>query len=460
MRITNTMMTNNMLLNINRNRTTMSLYEQQLSTGKVIQKPSEDPIVAVRALKFRTNVKELDQFKSNAEDASSWASVTEQAVTNVTDIAKRIRDLSVQATTDVMNIENRKNVITEIDELMEQFKMETNASYAGRHIFSGYQTDTPVVFVEASSDVYELTESFTSEDIESVQRVDNEEIIDVHRVRLGYKEIADITATGAQGLTAPAAPAVGLTMNMSPAVPPTTMWQSTDPGAYTPAVGTFNVLQDTGEIIFNAENVESTNDASYTGTATPIPDAFDFEYSKTDFKKGDLVPDHYFTGKNTSTTPDPTEFVLGTDEMLYQISFNQEIAVNTMANEVVTIDMVRDIEELIDTTTNIAADSSLTSELEMDLLGDMFDELLGKMDDHIDKLLNTVAGLGVKINRLDLTITRLEANTLNYTDLLSKNEDVNFAEVAIKMSSQETVYNASLQASAKIIQPSLLDFIG
>ena len=192
MRITNTMMTNNILLSINRNRETLSMYEQQLATGKKIQKPSDDPIVAVRALKFRTNVKEIEQYESNAEDAISWASVTEQAVANVTDIVKRIRELSVQATSDVMNVSNRKNVVTEINQLTDQFMTEANATYAGRHVFGGYKTNIPLVFKNDSTDTYELDQQFNASDIETTQRVVNDVIIDTNRIRLGYEGITSL----------------------------------------------------------------------------------------------------------------------------------------------------------------------------------------------------------------------------------------------------------------------------
>lgn len=441
MRITNTMMTNNILHNINRNKQTLSIYEEQLATGKKIQKPSDDPIVAVRALKFRTNIKEVDQYKSNSEDGISWCEVSEQAVANITDIMKRIRDLCVQAASDTMNIQNRKNTVTEVEQLMNQFMMEINASYAGRHVFGGYKTNVPVIFKEVSTDNYELTEHFSSDDVETVQRVVNDVIVDAHRIRLGYDEVdAPIDLTDLTSLPAFAGGVV--TMNSTDA----TVVGPPDVGPYAPVAGTINFLQDTGELVFNEADVAN------------IPATFDFEYSKNLFKKGDMVPDHYFDGRNTSTVP-VTTFTVDPEEILYQISYSQELAVNTMAYDVVTIDMARDIQELVKTTTAIAADSSLTSELEEDLLGDMFGHLLTGVNSHIDNLLDTRADIGVKINRLELTINRLSEDNLNFTELMSKNEDIDFAEVMVKMSSQDAVYNASLQASSQIIQPSLLDFI-
>ncbi|PKM67413.1 MAG: flagellar hook-associated protein 3 [Firmicutes bacterium HGW-Firmicutes-2] len=427
MRITNSMMTNNVLININRNRETLSLYETQMATGKKIQKPSDNPIVAIRALKFRNNVNEIKQYKTNAEDAISWAGVTEQSVTNVTEILKRVRDLSVQATSDILNIDNRKNVVTEIEQLMEQFMNEGNTTYAGRHVFSGYKTNMPLVFTETSGDTYELTQGFKATDVEKTKRVVDNEIIDVHRIRLGYTNISNPDTT-----------------TLIPPFTTVNTLNASDPGAMTPAIGEVNFIQDTGELIFHPDDVAS------------IPNPLDFTYEKTGFDKGDLMPEHYFVGQNLTTG---TVFNVNDEKMLYQISYSQQMSINTMGYDVIGIDLVRDIEELINATKSITADGTLTSALQEDLLGDVFNKLIGKMDKHIGKLLNTRAEIGGKINRLELTINRLSEDNLNFTDLLSKNEDVDYAEVIMKMAAQEMVYNASLAASAKIIQPTLLDFI-
>jgi flagellar hook-associated protein 3 FlgL len=61
MRITNNMLMNNMLSNLNTNLTRMSKYQNQLATGHKISLPSDDPIVASRALKLRTDVAEIEQ---------------------------------------------------------------------------------------------------------------------------------------------------------------------------------------------------------------------------------------------------------------------------------------------------------------------------------------------------------------------------------------------------------------
>ena len=81
MRITNSMMLNTNKSNINANKLTMDTLSTQLATQKKIQKPSEDPIVAIRSLRLRKSVSELEQYyEKNIEDAQSWLEVTESSV--------------------------------------------------------------------------------------------------------------------------------------------------------------------------------------------------------------------------------------------------------------------------------------------------------------------------------------------------------------------------------------------
>jgi flagellar hook-associated protein 3 FlgL len=67
--------------------------------------------------------------------------------------------------------------------------------------------------------------------------------------------------------------------------------------------------------------------------------------------------------------------------------------------------------------------------------------------------------VGVKANRLELTLNRIGDDTLNLKGLLSKNEDADMAEVIMNLKMQENVYQASLSGGARIIQPTLLDFL-
>lgn len=84
---------------------------------------------------------------------------------------------------------------------------------------------------------------------------------------------------------------------------------------------------------------------------------------------------------------------------------------------------------------------------------------LGNLDSKINDLLYTRATIGAKTNRLDLQKNRLESTQTSYTSLLSENEDADMAEVIMNLKMEENVYQASLAAGARIIQPSLVDFL-
>lgn len=87
------------------------------------------------------------------------------------------------------------------------------------------------------------------------------------------------------------------------------------------------------------------------------------------------------------------------------------------------------------------------------------DESITEIDETVSNVLSVRAKIGAKTNRLELNKNRLEDQTLSVTKLLSKNEDVDIAEVVIELKTRETVYQASLHAGARIIQPSLIDFL-
>lgn len=91
--------------------------------------------------------------------------------------------------------------------------------------------------------------------------------------------------------------------------------------------------------------------------------------------------------------------------------------------------------------------------------GNEIDENLTLLDEKLEDLLSSRAKIGAKVNRLELQKSRLESTQISYTGLLAENEDADIAEVIMNLKMQENVYRASLAAGARIIQPSLVDFL-
>lgn len=141
MRVTNAMMSNRMLTNISRNLGLLDKYNTQGSTGKKIQVPSDDPIVASRSLKFRTMLSETEQYVKNAADATSWIDATETVFSNMNKILEDMKGLMTQGSNDTYTTEDREKILKEYLSLLEQFEQELNSDYMGRSLFSGFKTD-------------------------------------------------------------------------------------------------------------------------------------------------------------------------------------------------------------------------------------------------------------------------------------------------------------------------------
>ena len=101
MRITNQMMVNSSISNIQGNKSQLNDLSTQLSTQKKINKPSDDPIIAIRALRLRSSLDEVTQYLGkNIPDASSWLSVTHDALDESNKIIQDLYNYCVQGSTD------------------------------------------------------------------------------------------------------------------------------------------------------------------------------------------------------------------------------------------------------------------------------------------------------------------------------------------------------------------------
>ena len=145
MRITNNMIIANMVRNISNNQQRENKYQTQLSTGKKISVPSDDPVVAARALKLRTDVAKIEQYKKNISDAQSWLNATDEALASIGKVLQTAREKMVQAANGTNTVEETQAIANEIKQLRTQAIHLSNATYSGRYIFSGFKTDQKVM---------------------------------------------------------------------------------------------------------------------------------------------------------------------------------------------------------------------------------------------------------------------------------------------------------------------------
>lgn len=514
MRITNRMMTNSMLSNINANKNRLSSLEDQYSTGLKIQKPSDDPIVAVRALKLRTNLAELNQYyEKNIPDAKAWMDITEGALKNVSEIISQMNTYCVQGANGTLTVKDRNAIAENLSEMKDQIYQEGNANYAGRYVFTGYKTDESLVFSEVTSEYhYTITEKLSFEDLSSTKKVTNSVSIglynaadpassdfserpssqDVYRLRLAYD-----TLISGDGLTINLDPEKDEYGNVVKDDDGNTVYKesftniklvsSSDADAFSPDEGGVNYIAETGEIILSK---------SVYNDWVKNEREIDVTYGKQQFYKNDLKPEHYFDCVRTEydeagnlDAETTVNFIKEDQVIAYEVNFNQELQVNTQGSDAIShgigrmaeeileaINQVNLVEERIAQVEKMLADGTVTEEQKEALttLKDMLsteqvlrDEVLketfkkGITETLAQEELVGVAisDLGSRYVRLELTESRLSTQQDSFTDLLSKNEDADLAETIVNYNAASTVYNASLSAAGKVVQKSLLDFL-
>jgi len=153
MRITNSMLIKDMLWNSNSNLVSMSRKQSELSTGKRIQRPSDDPVGITQVLKYKTDIRETEQYKKNVDDALSWLEVSEISLLSVKDILQRVRELTVQAANGTNSPGDTQKIKTEVEQLTNELIVVGNATNAGRYIFSGLETNQKLFNADGSFNI-------------------------------------------------------------------------------------------------------------------------------------------------------------------------------------------------------------------------------------------------------------------------------------------------------------------
>ncbi|OEY67365.1 flagellar hook-associated protein FlgL [Marinobacter sp. X15-166B] len=135
-------------LNVDINKTS-----EQISTGKRVNRPSDDPVAAARILKLNQEMGRIDQYQRNADLANNRLSQEEGALGSMVDVVQRVRELTVQAGNGSLSPDDRKAIAAELKERLGQLSALANTRDAsGEYIFSGFQGNTPAFGQNISGD--------------------------------------------------------------------------------------------------------------------------------------------------------------------------------------------------------------------------------------------------------------------------------------------------------------------
>ena len=293
MRITQSMLSNNMLSNLSNNYEKMAQYQDQISSQKKINRPSDDPVVAMKGITYRRNLQEIEQYKRNFSEAYNWMDNSDASLDKVGQALQRMSELVVQASNDTYDESQRISISEEISQLKEHLVEIGNTKVGEKYIFNG--TDT---------------------------------------------------------LSKP-----------------------------------INIDETTLEVSTNSNPVQ-------------------LELSKGIYISVNVKPDDVF------------------NEELFQ-----------------------DIDSLI-------------KELEdPNSKGETLSPFIEKMQSHLTNVTNTRSNLGAKMNRIELMENRVDQQEIISKEIMSDNEDIDFEKVVTQMMAQESVYRTALSVGARIIQPTLMDFL-
>lgn len=143
MRITNSMLTNNLLRNMYTNLRGLERASDRLSSQKEVRRPSDDPVRVVTSLALRSSLGKVGQYQKNIGDAQSWLEITDGALENAIDVLQRVRELAVNGSTDTVPQESRLALAEEVRQLQEQLIQIANTTHGSRYIFGGTRTSKP-----------------------------------------------------------------------------------------------------------------------------------------------------------------------------------------------------------------------------------------------------------------------------------------------------------------------------
>jgi len=384
--------------------------QQQISTGKRVNKPSDDPVAAARILKLNQEVSRIETYERNANLADNRIKQEESTLASAVDVIQRVRELTVQAGNGSLSANDRQSISSELKERLGQLANIANTRDAsGEYIFSGFQGSAPAF----------AKDEFGSWDY---QGDEGQRVLEID-----------------DGVTVPISDhGKGIFVDIPKAVSVT----DSDDGTGNPATGYTSGL----ELIAPKDLRQA-----FGGRA-----ADDLEISFVD-NAGQLevvVTDPRDPGNPLPTEPSPA--LVGDEFTVAGIRLTVEEA---SVNDTFTLG-ISDKQSVFGTIETLIAGldgidkSTSAGNAEYDAL---IAESLVNLDNAQESIILKQTELGGRLNAIESTATFLEDSGLYAKDIRSQLQDVDYAEAISNLSFQSFVLQASQQSFAQVSQLSLFD---
>jgi flagellar hook-associated protein 3 FlgL len=495
------------LRNINAAANRLATANEAVSSEKKIQLASDDPLVASRAVTYRSYVSQISQYQDNADAATGWQKATDSALSDLNDVITSAKELATEAASSTCSDTDKASIKTQIETLQTQALADMNTTYAGRYIFGGYSTseapyksvsttigdsvtfkgdyvslggvvssdisdaDIESFYTDNADSAYDsltkaaataLTAATTAQAAAAASPTDTTLAAKATAAQATSDTLVAAVTTygGSTNLTTAAAAAKTAYATLTAAV--TTYSGSTD---LTTAAATALTTYNTAQAAAAADSTDTTLAAAATAaktTSDTLAAAVTAYGGSTDLTTATA------DAKTTSDTL-ATTIANSDQDINYNIGFeNSQVTVNTEGQDVVGegtgSNLFDTFSKLLlalggDTSYKTAAvDSSGAVTVTTKSLS--ISDLLTDLTTDADRLQVAQSTLGARMDNVSSVTSSLGDAYTAYTTLMSNNEDVDTATAATEQTSAEYSYEAALAVGAKAISKTLIDYVG
>ncbi|MCT8976140.1 flagellar hook-associated protein FlgL [Clostridium sp. CX1] len=439
MRITNKMLSNNYLSDMSTNLNKMRTLQQQLASGKNFRRASDDPFNVSRSMQMHSQINANTQYNKNITNVINWLDTTDTALGQVGNVFQSIREKLVSAGNAAYGSDERAKIKDELNQRVGQIAQILNTSFDGEYIFGGTKGASKPVDVKADSVTGNNRLIYTSNDGKELKILPEVTSEIVNPESWSEKEITfSINGTEAKI-----------------------------------ALDTFTADSSIDDVINSINKKVNEFQTSDTPPVKLLAGKILAERSADGKKilffdggsngvsiKSNNVDNNQLNSPSTELPSIQVNMLSGSRQT--ELSQGVLVKYNVSAVDVIKYgkDDKDDIRSLLNRIMNHLDGKDENGNLdEANATKALTGQDLKDLDAAMSQILKVRSEVGAKQNRMESAKDQNEQSNLDMTDILSKTEDIDITEKTMEYAMMQTVYLASLQTSAKVLQPTLMDYM-
>ncbi|MBA5851085.1 flagellar hook-associated protein FlgL [Clostridium sp. cel8] len=457
MRVTNKSLSNNFLFDMQTNLQNLSKIQQQVASTKNYSKPSDNPLNVERIMQLETSISANSQYASNIKVASKWMDTTDTALGQLGTVLSNIRDNLVKSGGAYVQ-DDRDKINDEINQQIAQLAQILNTNFEGEYIFGGTAGNSKPVKTES----YDITRSGT--DSSGNELTDYNGCISLKYANKDGDTLEDIPEVVSDGFNIDNWKSGTVSFSVNGGTKEDLTLKSSYSDIDDVVKDLNSQIQNNGTLK-DKINVVKTNDGNIKFLAINSSD--NITISTTDIlDMPDMSDMSDVSGKQLSSM----DMENISSKKTIEVSQGVVLEYNATATEVLNygdgeddnvLDLMdRIVHHMAGQVESTDSDGNTVWKYDEDAA---LEKLTGEDLDSIDaaskQVIKIRSEIGAKGNRMEDLADQNSAADLNLTEVLSDIEDIDVTKKTIELSTMITVYQSCLQAGAKIMQPTLMDYI-